>query len=60
MSTIFTKIKCLAHPVKQVHEKRPQISRPKIFKPKMNETHINNKSEGTYFKNFSLKSNTLN
>ena len=33
MSTIFTKIKSLEHPVKQVQEKRPQISTPKIFEP---------------------------
>ena len=31
-----------------------------IFQTKMNEIHINNKSEGTNFKNFSLKSGTLN
>ena len=34
MGTIFTKIKSLEHPVKQVHEKRAQESRHKTFKAK--------------------------
>ena len=34
MGTIFTKIRTLEDPVKQVHEKRPQKSTPKMFKPK--------------------------
>ena len=33
-STIFTKTKSFEHPVKQVQDKRPQISRHKTFKAK--------------------------
>ena len=49
MITIFTKLKCLEHPVKQVHRKRPQISRPKIFKPnERNERFYPNKTKLTF------------